>query len=81
MQFSRAISRVRRFSFVETNVSNTICVLVLRVVELTHINSTTLRTRAEMVFESLVSTKLNHLTRLIAREIFIINSTVFIRQY
>jgi len=60
MKFSRAISRVRWFSFVETNVSKTISVLVLRVVELT-----------KMVFETLVSTKLNHLNRLIARENFI----------
>jgi hypothetical protein len=70
MKFSRAISSVRWFSFVETNVSKTISVLVFRVV--THISSTTLRTRTEMVFETLVSTKLNHLTRLIARENFII---------
>jgi hypothetical protein len=34
--------------------------------------STTLRTRTEMVFETLVSTKLNHLTRLIIRENLII---------
>jgi hypothetical protein len=48
MKFSRAISRIRWFSFVENKVSKTISVLVLRVVEL------------------------NHLTRLIARENFII---------
>jgi len=36
-----------------------------------HINSTTLRMRTEMVFETLVFTKLNHLTRLIAQENFI----------
>jgi hypothetical protein len=34
MKFSRAISGVRWFSVVETNVSKTISVLVLRVVEL-----------------------------------------------
>jgi hypothetical protein len=34
MKFSRVISRVRWFSSVETNVSKTISVLVLRVVEL-----------------------------------------------
>jgi hypothetical protein len=34
MKFSRAISWVRWFSFVETNVSETISVLILRVVEL-----------------------------------------------
>jgi hypothetical protein len=54
MKFSQAISQVRWFSFVETNVSKTISVLVLRVVE------------------KLVSTKLNHLTQLIAQENFII---------
>jgi hypothetical protein len=67
MKFSRAISRVRWFSSVETNVSKTISVLILRVVELIKV-----RTRTEMVFKTLVSTKLNHLTRLIARENFII---------
>jgi len=35
-------------------------------------SSTTLGKRTEMVFETLVSKKLNHLTRLIARENFII---------
>jgi hypothetical protein len=34
MKFSRAISRVKWFSSLETNVSKTISVLVLRVVEL-----------------------------------------------
>jgi hypothetical protein len=34
MKFSRVISRVRWFSFLETNVSKTISVLVLKVVEL-----------------------------------------------
>jgi len=58
MKFSQAISWVRWFSSVETNISKT--------------NSTTLRTRTEMVFEMLVSTKLNHLTQLIAQENFII---------
>jgi hypothetical protein len=57
MKFSWAISWVRWFSFVETNISKTISVLVLRVVEL--------------VFEMLVSTELNHLTQLIACENFI----------
>jgi hypothetical protein len=33
MKFSQAISQVRWFSFVETNVSKTISVLVLRVVD------------------------------------------------
>jgi len=33
MKFSRAISQVRWFSFVETNVSKTISVLILRVVD------------------------------------------------
>jgi len=73
--FSQAISQVKWLSFVETNISKTISVLVLRVVELItshHINSTTLRTRTEIVFETLVSTKLNHLTQLIALENFII---------
>jgi hypothetical protein len=42
------------------------------VVHLTQIISTTLRTRTEMVFQTLVSTKLNHLTRFITRENFII---------
>jgi hypothetical protein len=57
MKFSRVISRERWFSFIETNVSKSISDLVLRVIEI--------RTRTEMVFETLVSTKLNHLTRLI----------------
>jgi len=65
MKFSRAISRVRWFSFVETDVSKTISVLLLRVVEL-------MRTRTKMVFETFVSTKLNHLTLMITRENFII---------
>jgi hypothetical protein len=34
MKFSRVISRVRWFSLVETNVSKTISVLVLKVVEI-----------------------------------------------
>jgi hypothetical protein len=63
------MSWVRWFSFfLETKVSKTISVLVLRVVQF---NSTALRTRTEMVFDTLVSKKLNHLTRLIAREDFI----------
>jgi hypothetical protein len=37
----------------------------------------TLRTRTEMVFETLVSTKLNHLTRLITWENLIILSLSF----
>jgi hypothetical protein len=61
MKFFWVISWVRWFSFVETNVSKTISILVLRVAEL-----------GEMVFETLVSTKLNHLTQLITRENFII---------
>jgi hypothetical protein len=36
--------------------------------------TSTLRTRTEMVFETLVYSQLNHLTRLIARENFIILS-------
>jgi hypothetical protein len=76
MKFSRVISRVRWFSLVETNVSKTIYVLVLRVVDLRtfrrpSLSSSTLRTRTEMVFEMLVSTKLNHLIWLITRENFI----------
>jgi hypothetical protein len=41
MKFSRAISRVRWFSFLETNVSKIISVLVLRVVELMWVRWTT----------------------------------------
>jgi hypothetical protein len=41
MKFSRAISRVRWFNFLETNVSKTISVLVLRVVELMWVRWTT----------------------------------------
>jgi hypothetical protein len=63
MKFSQAISWVRWFSFVETNVSKTISFLVLRLVELMW---------TEMVFKMLVSTELNHLTQLIAQENFII---------
>jgi hypothetical protein len=66
MKFSWAISQVRWFSFLETSVLKVIAVLVLRV------NSTTLRTRTEMVFEMLVFKKMNHLTWLIVRENFII---------
>jgi hypothetical protein len=36
-----------------------------------HCQTSTLRTRTEMVFETLVCSPLNHLTRLIARENFI----------
>jgi hypothetical protein len=46
------------------------------VVHITQIISTTLRTRTEMVFETLVSTKLNHLTQLINRENFIIQHNI-----
>jgi hypothetical protein len=52
MKFSWVISWVRWFSFVETNVSKTISVLILRVVE--NLISTTLRTRTEMVFLNVV---------------------------
>jgi hypothetical protein len=41
MKFSRAVSRVRWFSFLESNVSETISVLVLRVVELVWVRWTT----------------------------------------
>jgi hypothetical protein len=41
MKFSQAISQVRWFSFVETNVLKTISVLVLRVVELMWVRWTT----------------------------------------
>jgi hypothetical protein len=41
MKFSRVISRVRWFSFVETNVSKTISVLLLRVVEIIWVRWTT----------------------------------------
>jgi hypothetical protein len=81
MKFSRVISRVRWFSFVETNVSKTTSVLVLRVVEIIRVRWTTqsfylylskLRSQGcPLAFETLVSTKLNHLTRLITRENFI----------
>jgi hypothetical protein len=64
MKFSRAISRVKWFSGEQTNVSKTISVLVLRVLSL----------RTDMVFETLVFSPLNNLTRLIARENFIIFS-------
>jgi hypothetical protein len=37
-----------------------------------HCQTSNLRTRTEMVFETLVCSPLNHLTRLIARENFII---------
>jgi hypothetical protein len=58
MKFSRAISRVKWLSGEKTNVSKTISGLVLRVLV--------------MVFETLVFSPLNHLTRLTARENFII---------
>jgi hypothetical protein len=41
MKFSQVISRVRWFSFVETNVSKTISVLVLRVIEIIGVRWTT----------------------------------------
>jgi hypothetical protein len=41
MKFSQAISQVRWFSFVETNVSKTISLLGLRVVELMWVRWTT----------------------------------------
>jgi hypothetical protein len=41
MKFSQVISRVRWFSFVETSVSKTISVLVLRVVEIIWVRWTT----------------------------------------
>jgi hypothetical protein len=51
--------------FLEKNISKIISVIVL--------NSKTLRTRTEMVFDMLVSKKLNHVTRLIAGENFVAN--------
>jgi hypothetical protein len=66
MKFSRAVSRVKWLSGEKTNVSKTISVLV------------TLRTRAEMVFETLVFSQQNHLTQLIARENFITNRIKFV---
>jgi hypothetical protein len=41
MKFSRFISQVRWFSFVETNISKTISVLILRVVEIIWVRWTT----------------------------------------
>jgi hypothetical protein len=41
MKFSRVISQVRWFSLVETNISKTISVLVLRVVEIIWVRWTT----------------------------------------
>jgi hypothetical protein len=41
MKFSRVISQVRWFSFIETNVSKTISVLVLRVAEIIWVRWTT----------------------------------------
>jgi hypothetical protein len=79
MKFFRAISRVKWLSGEQTNVSKTISVLVLRVLVWKWLSdngcqTSTLRTRTEMVFETLVCSPLNHLTRLIARENFIILS-------
>jgi hypothetical protein len=54
----------------KTDVSKTIFVLFLN-------QTSTLRTRTEMVFETLVFSPLNHLTRLIARENFIIANLVY----
>jgi hypothetical protein len=51
----------------KTNVSRTISVLVLR-------DFSTLRTRTEIVLETLVFSSFNHVTRLVAREDFIILS-------
>jgi hypothetical protein len=62
MKFSWAVSWVKWLNGEKTNVLQTISVLVLRV----------LRTRTEMVFETLVFSLLNHLTWLIALENFII---------
>jgi len=60
MKFSRAISRVKWLSGEKTNVSKTVSVLVLRV--------------HPEVFETLVFSPLDHLTRLTAGENFIILS-------
>jgi hypothetical protein len=54
--FSRAISRVKSFNGGKT--------LVLKVLIWIHIS--TLRTSAEMVFETLVSSPFNHMTQPIA---------------
>jgi hypothetical protein len=70
MKFSRAISQVKWLSGEKTNILKTFSVLVLRVLGQT----STLRTRTEMVFKTLVFSLLNHLTQLIAQENFIILS-------
>jgi hypothetical protein len=62
MKFSRAISRVKWLSGEQINVSKNIW------------QTSTLRTRTEMVFETLVCSPLNHMTQLIARENFIMLS-------
>jgi hypothetical protein len=67
MKFSRAISWVKWLSGEKSDVSKTISVLVLRAL-------VWLRTRTEMVFETLVFLPLNHLIRPIARENFILLS-------
>jgi hypothetical protein len=75
VKFSQAISWVKWLSGEKTNVLKTISVLVLRVlVCISKTISVLVRTRTEIVFEMLVFSLLNHLTRLIARENFIILS-------
>jgi hypothetical protein len=69
MKFSWAISRVKWLNSEKTYISKTISVFVLRI----HIS--TLRTRTEIVFETLVFSPFNHLTWLIAQENFIIKYT------
>jgi hypothetical protein len=71
MKFSQAISQVKWLSSEETNISKTVSVFIL-------IQTSTLRTRTEMVFEMLVFSLLNHLSWLIAREnFFILGNRIF----
>jgi hypothetical protein len=75
IKFSRATSRVKLLNGEKTNVSRAISVLVLR--ELKNPKDeggSTLRTRTEMVLETLVFSSFNHLTRPVAQENFIIVS-------
>jgi hypothetical protein len=77
MKFSQAISWVSWLSSEKTIVLKTISVLVLRVliiIRLSHNQTSTLRTRSEMVFEMLVFSLLNQLTWPIAQENIIILS-------
>jgi hypothetical protein len=50
----------------KTNVSRTISILVLRVLDWNSSHFSTMRTRTELVLETLVFSPFNHMTQLVA---------------